>query len=205
MKNISSGRSGLVHYESPIFERSVPGRIGYSLPESFGQVDGVEESIPEKLRRKHPAELPEVDEPTVVRHYTRLSAWNHSIDSGFYPLGSCTMKYNPRFNEKAARLEGFSLLHPYAPEKHAQGAMRLIFELGRDLAEIAGFAAVSLQPAAGAHGELTGIKLIRAYHKAQGKPRKKVLIPEVNTGQLRLLIRGRYLVDAVGLVVGYDL
>ncbi|MBW2700344.1 MAG: aminomethyl-transferring glycine dehydrogenase subunit GcvPB [Deltaproteobacteria bacterium] len=182
MTNQSSGKNGLVHAEAPIFTRSVPGRIGYSLPKAFGDTENAEAAIPEGLRRKEAAELPEVDEPTVVRHYTRLSVWNHSIDSGFYPLGSCTMKYNPRVNEKAVRLEGFGLLHPYAPEAHTQGAMRLIYELGRDLAEIAGFTQVTLQPAAGAHGELVGIKLIRAYHKAQGNPRKKILVPDTAHG-----------------------
>jgi len=178
----SSGRSGLSHAEPLLFERSVPGRHGHSLPRSFGDAAQAGADIPAALLRSAPPELPEVDEPSVVRHYTRLSTWNHGIDLGFYPLGSCTMKYNPRVNERVARLDGFTQLHPYAPEQHAQGALGLMHELARLLAEISGFARVTLQPAAGAHGELTGMKMVRAYHVARGRPRAKVLVPDTAHG-----------------------
>jgi glycine dehydrogenase subunit 2 len=178
----SSGRSGLSHAEPLLFERSVPGRRGCSLPRPFGDPEAAARDIPAALLRARPAELPEVDEPTAVRHFTRLSTWNHGIDLGFYPLGSCTMKYNPRVNERLARLPGFVRLHPYTPPELAQGALALMHELARLLAEISGFARVCLQPAAGAHGELTGVKMIRAYHTALGRPRKKVLVPDTAHG-----------------------
>ncbi len=178
----SSGRSGLSHAEPLLFERSVPGRQGCSLPRSFGDTARAADDIPAGLRRARPAELPEVDEPSVVRHFTRLSSWNHGIDLGFYPLGSCTMKYNPRVNERLARLEGFASLHPYTPEEHAQGALALIHELGALLAEISGFARVTLQPAAGAHGELVGMKMVRAFHVSRGRPRARVLVPDTAHG-----------------------
>ncbi len=178
----SSGTSGLAYTEPPIFERSLAGREGYSLPPSFGDLEAARQDIPAALLRNEPAGLPEVDEPAVVRHFTRLSTWNHGIDLGMYPLGSCTMKYNPRFAEAAARLDGFRRLHPYAPEELCQGALRLMWELAGYLAEIAGFARVTLQPAAGAHGELIGMRMIRAYHKANGNPRRKVLVPDTAHG-----------------------
>ncbi len=178
----SSGRSGLVYAEPLLFDRSVPGRTAHSLPRSFGDTGRALDDIPEDLRRKTDSTLPEVDEPTVIRHYTRLSRFNHGVDTGMYPLGSCTMKYNPRVNEFLARLAGFVHLHPYTPEAYCQGALRLICELSEYLAEISGFARVSLQPAAGAHGELAGIKMIRAFHKAQGNPRKRVLVPDTAHG-----------------------
>ena len=169
-------RSAFVHAEPLIFERSVPGRTGHSLPQAFGDEGSAFAGIPEDLQRHKPAELPEVDEPTVIRHFTRLSLWNHSIDKGMYPLGSCTMKYNPRINETVARFAGFNQLHPYVPESLCQGALELMWELAEFLQEISGFARVTLAPAAGAHGEFTGVKMIRAYHKAQGNPRKRILI-----------------------------
>ncbi len=179
---ISSGRSGLVHAEPPLCERSVPGRTACSLPKPFGDPQAAVEQIPAELRRAEAPALPEVDEPTVIRHFTRLSVWNHGVDTGMYPLGSCTMKYNPRVNERTARLPGFSGLHPYTPAAHAQGALRLYWELSEYLAEISGFTRVTLQPAAGAHGELCGIKMIRAYHKDRGAPREKVLVPDTAHG-----------------------
>ena len=179
---ITSGRTSLVHDEPLIFERSVPGRSGHSLPETFGDPKSALQHIPESFLRKQPPILPEVDEPTVVRHFTRLSSWNHGVDSGMYPLGSCTMKYNPRINESLARLPGFSNLHPYLPIELCQGALQLMWELADYLAEISGFTQVTLQPAAGAHGELTGIKMIRAYHKAKGNPRRRVLVPDTAHG-----------------------
>jgi glycine dehydrogenase subunit 2 len=173
---------GLKHREPLLFERGVPGRSGHALPPAFGDTSGVEKHIPEPLLRKSPTLLPETDEPTVVRHYTRLSSWNHGVDTGMYPLGSCTMKYNPRINEALCRLPGFGRLHPYVPEDMCSGALQLIWELGEYLKEISGFAGITLQPAAGAHGELTGIKLIRAYHQDRGNPRKRVLVPDTAHG-----------------------
>ncbi|NMB77115.1 MAG: aminomethyl-transferring glycine dehydrogenase subunit GcvPB [Myxococcales bacterium] len=172
---------GIAHREPVIFERSRPGRRGCSLPQAFGPADSLAD-IPEDLLRKSELALPEVDEPTVVRHFTRLSNWNHSVDVGMYPLGSCTMKYNPRLNEKLCRMAGFADLHPYTPEELCQGALELWWELEHLLGEISGFPAVTLQPAAGAHGELTGVKMIRAYHRAQGNARKRVLIPDTAHG-----------------------
>jgi glycine dehydrogenase subunit 2 len=134
--------------------------------------------IPEKFLRKIPAELPEVSEQTVMRHFVNLSTQNYHVDKGFYPLGSCTMKYNPKINEKTARLPGFADIHPYQPSATAQGALRLMRELGRALCEITGMPAITLQPAAGAHGELTALLLMRAYHIHKGNPRKKVIIPD---------------------------
>jgi glycine dehydrogenase subunit 2 len=173
---------GLKHKEPLLFERSVPGRSGHSLPPAFGDTSAVEKHVPGSLLRKSATRLPETDEPTVVRHYTRLSGWNHGVDTGMYPLGSCTMKYNPRINEALCRLPGFGRLHPYVPEDMCSGALQLIGELGEYLKEISGFAGITLQPAAGAHGELTGIKLIRAYHQDKGNPRKRVLVPDTAHG-----------------------
>jgi len=168
--------------EPLLFERSVPGRSGHALPPAFGDASRADQHIPESLRRKTGTLLPEIDEPSVVRHYTRLSSWNHGVDTGMYPLGSCTMKYNPRINEALCRLPGFGRLHPYVPEDMCPGALQLIGELGEYLKEISGFAGITLQPAAGAHGELTGIKLIRAYHQDRGNPRKRVLVPDTAHG-----------------------
>src|SRR5579862_1629321 len=145
--------------EPLLFELSKPGRRGVELPAC--DVPVARDLIPASdLRSDLP--LPEVDEPTVIRHYTHLSQRNYSIDSGFYPLGSCTMKYNPKINEDAARLPGFARLHPYLPDDLVQGALVVLFEMQSILAEIAGMDTVSLQPAAGAHGELLGLMLIRA-------------------------------------------
>jgi glycine dehydrogenase subunit 2 len=128
--------------------------------------------------RKEPGLLPELSEIEIIRHFTRLSTWNYAIDLGMYPLGSCTMKYNPRVNEFVARIEGLADAHPYRPESLAQGALEIIDLLQRCLIEITGMDAITLQPAAGAQGEYTGILLIRAWHESQGKPRRKVLIPD---------------------------
>lgn len=140
-------------------------------------VSGAKLGIPEEyLRQELP--IPQLTEHQVIRHYTRLSQWNFSVDTGFYPLGSCTMKYNPRVNEEAACIEGFAHLHPYAPQEAVQGALALMYELQAMLAEITGMDKVTLQPAAGAQAELTGMLIVRAYHRELGKPRKKVLIPD---------------------------
>jgi glycine dehydrogenase subunit 2 len=128
--------------------------------------------------REKGAELPELSEVEIIRHFTRLSTWNYAIDLGMYPLGSCTMKYNPRVNELVARIEGLAEAHPYRPDSLAQGSLEIIDLLQRCLLEISGMDAITLQPAAGAHGELTGIMLVRAWHESQGNPRRKVLIPD---------------------------
>jgi glycine dehydrogenase subunit 2 len=168
----------IVYHEPPVFELGAPGRCGASLPElDVAEAEPGAEFEPDLLRQE-PAHLPELSEVEVVRHYTRLSQWNHSIDAGFYPLGSCTMKYNPRLNEWAARLPGMCEIHPYQPEAQLQGALQLLWALERDLAEIGGFDRVTLQPAAGAHGELTGLMMIRACHVHRGNPRQWVLVPD---------------------------
>lgn len=173
---------GLQFREPLIFERSSEGRIGASLPHSATSAAG-EVKLPQSLRRKKAPMWPEVSEPEAVRHFIRLSQQNYGIDTGFFPLGSCTMKYNPKINEDVARLEGFADLHPLAHESWLQGALQLYWELEQYLAEITGFSGVTLQPAAGAHGEYTGMALIRArlIHR-DGTPRKKVLIPDTAHG-----------------------
>src|SRR5208337_3321204 len=128
--------------------------------------------------RTEPAALPEVSEVEIIRHFTRLSTWNYAVDHGMYPLGSCTMKYNPRINEVVARLDGIAGTHPYQPEQNSQGALRIMKALADQLIEITGMDAITLQPAAGAHGEMTGILLVRAYLESQGNPRKKILVPD---------------------------
>jgi glycine dehydrogenase subunit 2 len=163
-----------------LFERSRPGRGGGKIPPAPG--DALDR-IPAGARRTTPAALPELAEPEVVRHYVNLSQLNYAIDTGFYPLGSCTMKYNPKLNEWAARLPGFANLHPMAPDAVSQGTLQLLFELETMLAEISGMDAVTLQPAAGAHGELTGIMMIRAYHRSRGDlARTEVLVPDSSHG-----------------------
>ena len=156
-------------------ERSRPGRGGGKIPHP--PADALDR-IPASARRATPPGLPELAEPEVVRHYVNLSQLNYAVDTGFYPLGSCTMKYNPRINEDMARLSVFARLHPLAPAALAQGALGLMYDLAGMLAEIAGMDAVSLQPAAGAQGELAGVLMIRAYHEARAEKRTKVLIPD---------------------------
>jgi glycine dehydrogenase subunit 2 len=166
-------------YDKLIFELSVPGRVGHSLAEADVPEADPARLLPARHLRTRPADLPEVSEFDVVRHYTRLSRMNYGVDTHFYPLGSCTMKYNPKLHEDMARLPGFARVHPLTPEEVAQGALRLMGELGDMLAEIVGMDAVSLQPAAGAQGELTGVLLIRAFHlDREGQPRRKVLVPD---------------------------
>lgn len=178
MKRKSVGTSGLIFHEPLIFEQSVEGRQGYSLPVSDVPDVSPEQVIPREYLRDEVEGFPEVSEVEVVRHFTHLSQWNYGIDSGFFPLGSCTMKYNPKVNEEVALFPGFARLHPHSPHELAQGAIQLMYDLERALCEISGFDRVSLQPAAGAQGELTGMMLIRAYLESQGNPRKKVLIPD---------------------------
>jgi glycine dehydrogenase subunit 2 len=165
-------------YDKLIFELSAPGRFAYSLPECDVPESDPAAFLPPEHIRQAPAELPEVSEVDVIRHYSRLSQMNYGVDTHFYPLGSCTMKYNPKINEDMARLPGFARLHPLVPESAAQGALGLMWELARDLAEISGMDEVSLQPAAGAQGELAGVLMIRAYHLSRGERRHKVLVPD---------------------------
>jgi glycine dehydrogenase subunit 2 len=164
--------------EPLLFERSSPGKKAYQLPElDVPAVDAAETLGAENVRKEIEG-FPEVSEVEAIRHFTRLSTWNYAIDYGMYPLGSCTMKYNPRINEQVARTEGLAWAHPYQPESLSQGCMEIMWSLEEALAEICGMDAVTLQPAAGAHGELTGILLIRALLEKRGNPRRKILIPD---------------------------
>lgn len=164
----------MTRIEPTIYEISSPGRTGLTYPEP----DVPMSEMPKGLVREI-LPFPEVSELDVVRHFTRISQFNHGIDTGFYPLGSCTMKYNPRVNEAMARLAGFAQIHPLQPEETTQGAIQLMYELQCWLSEIAGFAETTLQPAAGAHGELTGVLLIKAYHDSRGdSKRNKILLPD---------------------------
>ncbi|HEX2485578.1 MAG TPA: aminomethyl-transferring glycine dehydrogenase subunit GcvPB [Myxococcota bacterium] len=174
---VANATRGLAWEEPLLFERSRPGRVGAQLPVlDVPEVDLARE-LPGALRDDVPG-LPELSEVEVVRHFTRLSTWNAAVDLGLYPLGSCTMKYNPKLNERAARFPGFALVHPLQPAPSVQGLLALMHRLERALAEISGMDAVSLQPAAGAQGELAGIMMIRAWHEQRGERRRKVLVPE---------------------------
>ncbi len=185
----------MLNQVKPIFEKSQPGRSGVSLPvcDVPGDISAL---LPREYGRSEDAMIPEVSEVDVVRHYTNLSQLNFGLDEGFYPLGSCTMKYNPKINENAARLCGFANIHPLQPQKTAQGALRLMYDLSSMLAEITGMAAVTLQPAAGAHGELTGVSLIKAYHRKNGDEAKrtKIIVPDSAHGTN----------PATASVAGYD-
>ncbi|MGM9926229.1 MAG: aminomethyl-transferring glycine dehydrogenase subunit GcvPB [Bacillus sp. (in: firmicutes)] len=162
-----------------IFELSVKDRIGYSLPEMDIEAVSVDDLLPQGFIREEAAELPEVSELDIMRHYTALSKRNHGVDSGFYPLGSCTMKYNPKINEAVARYNGFAHIHPLQDESTVQGALELMYDLQESLKEITGMDEVTLQPAAGAHGEWTGLMMIRAYHENNGDyNRTKVIVPD---------------------------
>lgn len=162
------------YYDKLIFELSKPGRIGFSLPECETGAN-----IPAKLRRESELVLPEVSEPDVVRHYTNLSQMNFGVDTGFYPLGSCTMKYNPKINEEIASLDGFRALHPLQPEQTTKGAREVIASLEKVLAAITGMKRFTFLPCAGAHGELTGLMLMREYHMKRGdSARRKVIVPD---------------------------
>ncbi|GHT00726.1 putative glycine dehydrogenase (decarboxylating) subunit 2 [Synergistales bacterium] len=176
-ENKYPGTSGLAFKEALLWERSRAGRLAISIPEQ----DVPKSDLDPNLVGDAP-DLPELSEVDVVRHYTRLSTWNYGVDTGTYPLGSCTMKYNPKVNEQAAALPGFTELHPLAPESSIQGALKLMYELERDLLEITGMHAASLQPSAGAQGELTGILMIHAYHAHKGKQRHKIIMPSTAHG-----------------------
>ena len=163
--------------EGLIFEKSSPGKAAWKLPPlDVPEVD-VEKALGSSLRTNL-GEMPEVSEIEIIRHFTRLSTWNYAIDLGMYPLGSCTMKYNPRVNEVVVRLDRLANAHPYAPEKISQGALRILKVLSDALIEITGMDTITLQPAAGAQGEMTGLLMVRAYHESQGNARKKILIPD---------------------------
>ena len=169
---------GLTYEEPLLFERSRAGRVGYSLPEAEVPHVPAGEKLPPAWLREDIEGLPEVSEVDVVRHFTRLSTWNAAVDLGLYPLGSCTMKYNPKVNERVARLPGFARAHPLQPESESQGILALLHQLEIFLAEISGMDHVTLQPAAGAQGELAGIMMIRAYHELRGERRRRVLVPD---------------------------
>jgi glycine dehydrogenase subunit 2 len=165
-----------------IFERGAPGRRAFACPPMDVPEVALEEVLPAHLVRREPPRLPEVSEPELVRHYVRLSKRNFDLDSGFYPLGSCTMKHNPRLHERVAALPGHARLHPLQDAERSQGALELMWSLERALAEIAGLPHVCLQPAAGSHGELAGVLLTKAYHEAGGERRHKVLTPDTAHG-----------------------
>src|SRR5436853_1015999 len=163
--------------EGLIFEKSSAGKGAWKLPPlDVPEVDT--KKLLGSSERKDLGNMPEVSEIEIIRHFTRLSTWNYAIDLGMYPPGSCTMKYNPRVNEVVTRLPGLANGHPYQPEKISQGALRIIKTLSECLTEITGMEAITLQPAAGAHGELTGLLLVRGYLESKGNPRKKILIPD---------------------------
>jgi len=176
MSNIL-GTTGLILNEPLLWEKGKPGRRGFSLPSRDVELSPLEEG----LTAPGP-DFPDLSEVDVVRHFTRLSTWNFGVDTGTYPLGSCTMKYNPKINDKQAGLPGFASAHPLLPQELSQGLLRLLFELERFLAEITGMDAVSLQPSAGAQGELTGMLLIHAYHKSRGRKPSKILVPDTAHG-----------------------
>jgi glycine dehydrogenase subunit 2 len=159
-----------------IFEVSRLGRKAYSLPECDVPLYAVSDMIPGEYCRESGLELPEVSEVDAVRHFTALSNRNHGVDSGFYPLGSCTMKYNPKINEEIAHFEGFTKAHPYQPEKTVQGCLEILYKMDRMLSEITGMERVSLQPAAGAHGEMTGLMIIKAYHEHRGDLKRRIIV-----------------------------
>src|SRR5271163_1794196 len=176
--HVGKVRSHPSQNEGLIFEHSIPGKRGMELPPLDVPAVDPGAALGAEFTRASVEGFPEVSEIEVIRHFTRLSTWNYAIDLGMYPLGSCTMKYNPRVNEAVARIEGIAEAHPYQPESLAQGALSIMQQLSECLIEITGMDAITLQPAAGAHGEFTGILLVRAYHESKGNPRKKILIPD---------------------------
>ncbi len=165
-------------HATTIYEKSKPGRRAFIAPE----LDVPAHSLPSKFARAEPPKLPEIAEPEIVRHYNRLSKRNFDLDHGFYPLGSCTMKHNPKLHERVAALPGNARLHPLQAPERAQGALQLMWELQQSLSEIAGLPHVSLQPSAGSHGELAGVLLTRAYHEDRGEMRTKILTPDTAHG-----------------------
>lgn len=205
--------------EKLIYEKSRPGRHGATVPAAGVKEKKLSELLPSEFLRAEAPKLPEVSELETVRHFVRLSHLNHSIDTGFYPLGSCTMKYNPKVNDAMAALEGFRELHPHQPEEQIQGALELLYNLQQSIASIVGLPAVTLQPAAGAHGEMTGLLLIKAYFEAKGDhKRTKVIVPDTAHGtnpataamlgfqvvEIKSTDRGLVDLDALKAVVGPD-
>jgi glycine dehydrogenase subunit 2 len=175
---IRKTRSNISQNEQLLFEMSSPGKLGYQLPELDVPAVDAAEALGAKNVRDEVTDFPEVSEVETLRHFSRLSTWNYGIDLGMFPLGSCTMKYNPRINEAVAKIDGLAWAHPYQPESLSQGVMEIIAALECSLAEIFGMDAVTLQPAAGAHGEFTGIMLVRSYLESKGNARKVVLVPD---------------------------
>ena len=173
----TAGTTGLIFNEPLLWEKGKTGRTAFSLPRR----DVKQHPVDKNLQGNGP-DFPDLSEVDIVRHYIRLSQWNFSVDSGMYPLGSCTMKYNPKTNERQSALPGFAMAHPLLPETLSQGALKLMFELEQYLTEITGMDATTLQPAAGAHGELTGMLLIYTYLKSKGTPRSKILVPDTAHG-----------------------
>jgi glycine cleavage system P protein (glycine dehydrogenase) subunit 2 len=173
----AQGTTGLIFNEPLLWEKGKKGRCGFSLPRRDVQAFPLDD----RFKGEGP-DFPDLSEVDVVRHYTRLSQWNYGVDSGMYPLGSCTMKYNPKCNERQANLAGFANAHPLLPSRLSQGGLRMMYELERLLAEITGLDAVNLQPAAGAHGELTGMLIFSACHRSRGSLRSKILIPDTAHG-----------------------
>ncbi|OFV94660.1 MAG: glycine dehydrogenase (aminomethyl-transferring) [Acidobacteria bacterium RIFCSPLOWO2_12_FULL_54_10] len=177
-RDIKKAKRHLVQEEGLLFERSSPGKSAYQLPPLDVPSANPSDAFGASLLRNEIEGFPEVSEVEVVRHFTRLSTWNYGVDTGAYLLGSCTMKYNPKINEVVARLEGLGDVHPYQPEAFSQGCLKIMKLLSDILLEVVGMDAITLQPAAGAHGEMTGLFLIRAYHVSRGNPRSKVLVPD---------------------------
>jgi glycine dehydrogenase subunit 2 len=171
------GTTGLILNEPLLWEKGKKGRQGFSAPRR----DVASSDMAAEFVGDGP-DFPDLSELDVVRHYTRLSQWNFAVDSGMYPLGSCTMKYNPKTNERQAAAPGFAAAHPMLPPNLSQGILKLMYDLEQALVEITGMDAVSLQPAAGAHGELTGMLLFYAYHQSKGKPRSKIIVPDTAHG-----------------------
>lgn len=171
------GTTGLIFNEPLLWEKGKKGRLGFSAPPR----DVASSDLAEEFRGDGP-DFPDLSEVDVIRHYTRLSQWNFSVDSGMYPLGSCTMKYNPKTNERQAARPGFAAAHPMLPPNLSQGILKLMYDLEQFLVEITGMDAASLQPAAGAHGELTGMLLFYAYHRSKGAPRSKIIVPDTAHG-----------------------
>lgn len=205
------------NYNKLVFELSKPGRKGYNLPPLDIEDKDISEFFPEEFINEKPLTLPELNEGEIVRHYTNLSNKNYGVDTGFYPLGSCTMKYNPKINEDTARFNGFSNIHPLQREGCTQGALQLMYELQNSLAEIAGMDQMSLQPAAGAQGELTGIMVIKAFHEHNGDTKRDtIIVPDSAHGtnpataamagfkivEVKSTEKGRVDVDALRALVG---
>ncbi len=197
--------AGLTPAEKLIFEHSRPGACAVSLPANDVPPVQREKVIPRELLADAPPPLPEIGELDLVRHYTRLAHRLFSVDGNFYPLGSCTMKYNPRINERAAAMPGFAMLHPLQPERDTQGILELMYHLRVFLAEIAGLHEVTLQPCAGAHGEMTGLMIINAYHRSRGQDRPKVLAPDSahGTNPATCTVCGRHAISVASKPTGH--